>query len=159
MPSVRSAMRSLRAAPAFTAIVVVTIATGIGVSTALFSVVHGIAFPRVPYPAPERLAVLGATINRQIQVATELLTPEQLQLWHDRAPQSLTSTSAFGYQQAVIENRAGNTIRVQGAVVDGSFFRLLNVQPRAGRIIGPADQVEPVVVISDTFWRTHLDAE
>lgn len=71
-------MSTLRQAPVFSTIVVLTIALGVGVCTALFSVVHGIAFPSMPYRAPERLVIVGATTSRSIAVATEWLTPAQL---------------------------------------------------------------------------------
>jgi putative ABC transport system permease protein len=125
--ALRSAVRSLRAVPAFTATVILTIATGTGICTAVFSVLHGIARPDLPYRAPDRLMVLRATMNRQVRVGTEWLTPEQLQLWREAPSRWFAGVSAFSLRDAVVENVEGGTTRVQGAAVDGDFFRL----PRA----------------------------
>jgi hypothetical protein len=125
--------------PGFAVVVILTIAAGTGLCTAVFSVLHGIAYPSMPYHAPERLVVLGATMNRQVTVATEWATPEQVRLWREAPPRSFATTSAFASHFANIENAVGGTTRVDGAVVDGSFFPLLGVAPRLGRTFAPAD--------------------
>ena len=155
----RSATRSVRGAPGLSAIVVVTVATGIGLCTAVFAVLLGIAFPPMPYDAPARLVVLGATMNRQVRVATEWLTPEQLRLWRDAPPGAFAATSAFAYRSGSIQNAEGGTSRVEGAVVDGAFFRLLGVPPRIGRTIAAADADAQVIVLSEPFWRTHFGSD
>jgi hypothetical protein len=155
----RAAIRSVRGAPGLSATVVVTVAAGVGLCTAGFAVLHGIAFPSMPYDAPARLVVLGATMNRQARVATEWLTPEQLRLWREAPPRAFAATSTVAYHYGSIQNAEGGSSPVEGAVVDGAFFPLLGVPPRMGRTIAPADGDVQVIVLSELFWRTRFGAD
>ena len=64
MKELRFALRMLRKTPAFTAIAVITLALGIGINTAIFSVVHAVLLRSIPYPDPERLVLLQETIGK-----------------------------------------------------------------------------------------------
>ncbi len=80
---VRLAMRSLRRSPGFLAVALVTMAVGIGVSTALFSVVDGVLLRPLPYPHPERLVALYTT-NALRHTRTGVVSYPEFSQWRAR---------------------------------------------------------------------------
>jgi len=158
----RYAARMLRKTPAFTLTVVLTLAIGIGANTAIFSVVDSLLFRPLPYPEPERLAL----------VATTARSPrgEEERWWQDGRTWELMrdhvsagnvvpfSTLVTGVN-AVARRRA---MYVQQQRVGAGYFHMLGVLPRVGREFTPDEDVPagpPVAVLSHAFWTRALDAD
>jgi putative ABC transport system permease protein len=153
----RFAARRLRASPGFTAVSVVTLALGIGASTAIFSAVNPILFEPLPYPGAGRIAMIS-----DVGVS--------------RAPLDVT----FGtYREAAERSRAFETLavmrpwqptvtgaaqpeRIDGQRVSADYFRVLGVPPAIGRDFAASDDRlngPRVVIVSDAFWRRRFSAD
>jgi predicted permease len=150
LQDLRYGARTLRKSPGFAAVAILTLALGIGVNTALFSVVNGVLLNPLPYPRPHQL----------------------VELWWDRTPGQHSSVtypnfldwqkestvfSAVGayLQDNMIVTGAGEPERVDGVKISANFFDLLGVKPLLGRsFLAEEDQVGagPVALIGDALW-------
>src|SRR5277367_1464262 len=155
LQDVRFAIRSLRRSAGLTAFVVITLALGIGMTSATFSMVDGLIFRPYPVPHPGNLVTLaGTTHDRMIE---DFSYREYLDI-RDKT-KSYDGVIAYAEMQAVgFSAEPSATPRVKGGVmVSGNFFRVLDVEPRLGRgFREEEDQVpgrDAVVVLGADFWR------
>lgn len=158
----RIAARGLWRSPAFASAAVLTLALGIGAATSVFSVAYGILLSPLPVRDPSRIVVLWAH--------NPTLQPEHFPLWGEeykafrREAQSYSATAIAEYHGAVDRPLGvGDTvITVVTNSVSGSFFDVLGIRPRLGRLLRPDDDVfgaAPVAVISEGFWRRAFGAD
>lgn len=159
----RYALRVLGRSPGFTGTVVLTLALGIGVNSALFSVIHSVLLKPLPYPAPERL----------VQVQSTVTTPgkpvEVLPVWSYPRFEFLREHGRVFAQIAACADdsltltQGGEPERVGAELVSAEYFSLLGLQAQLGRVFeGQEDRTpgaQPVVVISDGFWRRHFGGQ
>lgn len=156
----RIGARRLRRTPVWTAVAVGTLALAIGASTALATVVADVLLRPLPFPEPDRLAVLWK--DNTLQGWPEDLTsyPEFLD-WRDRSD-SFTSLAAFQPVDLTAGGDAAEPERVPSALVTPGFFRTLGVQPLAGRGFLP-EEAEPgrndVVVLREGLWRRRYGGD
>jgi putative ABC transport system permease protein len=156
---VRYALRLVRRDPGLTTVVVLTLALGIGATTAMFTVVNGVLFEPLPYPAPERLmTVYGASTMHEHQRVS--LSAADFLDW--RARNHIFEPVA-AYANALL-NYTGpeGPEQIGGLSVTADFFAALGVAPALGRTFLPAEDrpgTELVAVVSDAFWRRHLHAD
>ena len=147
----RYAARLLTQSPAFTAIAALTLALGIGATTALFSVVNGVLLNPLAYPHSERLFVIYARIAGLDSAPIEY--PNFLD-WQ-RDSRSFASMAAYRNEDYnFIGNGEGE--RLSGYMISASFFDTLGVWPILGRTIRVDDDqigAAPVVVLSGGFWK------
>ncbi|HYN06348.1 MAG TPA: ABC transporter permease [Vicinamibacterales bacterium] len=145
----RYGARQMRRAPSFTAVAVLTLGLGMGVSAAIFSVVDTVLLRPLPYREPDRLvAVYEGDVGRSVLAWTEYLAfVEQTR--------TLESVSAIQPVSATVLNVALPE-QVSGALVSASTFPMLGIQPLAGRGF-LADEDRPgagqVALISESLWR------
>ncbi|HEY4100438.1 MAG TPA: ABC transporter permease [Gemmatimonadales bacterium] len=157
----RIAVRSLRRAPGFTVVALLTLALGIGANSAVFSVVNGVLLRPLPYPAAGQLVQLWTDQRaRTGRAQPEWLTPPDFVDWRE---QNKTFSSMASYQNwAPTITGAGDPEALNGLMVSGDFFRTLGVSAEVGRTLTAADDdpaAEPVVVLSDAFWRTRFGGD
>jgi putative ABC transport system permease protein len=139
--------------PGFTATVLVTLALGIGIATALFSVVYGLILAPYPYQRPGE--ILDATLRSR--------DAHQVMLFRVSQYLEIVKLPAVsGVLAECPENEllaaSGGSETVHGTLLSGDAFRFLGAQPLLGRTIQPADihpdgQAEPVVVLSYNSWQ------
>lgn len=159
---VRFAARGLRRNPGFTAAAVLTLALGIGATTAVFSVVYGIVFKPLPFPSADRFVrVVQLLPERPGRPATFRagLTPDQITEW--RATSRTLAEIGYASPRPAALTGAGTPVRLYGADVSVSLFRALGVPPLRGRIFVDDDAQpgnEHVVVLSHDTWRTRFGA-
>ena len=153
---IRYALRSLAKAPGFTAVTLFTLALGIGANSAIFSVVDGVLIRPLPYPEPDRLAVVRETYGGG-EVGS--VSGANFLDWKARTHQFQLLAAWRGV--AVTLLGAGEPEEMPAALVSADFFRTLGVEPILGRGLLPGeDQGQgAVVVIGETLWRTRFGAD
>lgn len=151
------AARVLRRSPGFAAAVVLTFALGIGCTTTIFSLVHGILLRPLPYRSPGELVALWER-NVSRNAARNVVSAASFEAWRDR------STAFDGMAAMVPAPRtiAGVPVeRISAAQVSPSFFRVLGVRPALGRGFAPDDEANGgahVAILSDGMWRARFGA-
>ncbi|MGH9522160.1 MAG: ABC transporter permease [Terriglobales bacterium] len=166
----RFGARMLAKAPAFTMVAVLTLALGIGVNTAIFSIVNALLLRTLPVQAPERLAVIG--------------DPSRVHSWSNGSPRSdifsvplykefdannqvftsLAATTNFNPRVTLDDSgRDQAAERAHARIVSGNYFETLGVRAAAGRTFTADDDKapgsDPYLVISYSYWirRFHRD--
>jgi putative ABC transport system permease protein len=152
---VRSALVAMRRAPGFAATAVVTLALGIGATTAVFSIVHGVLLRPLSYADPDRLVRLWEEHPGGVSPAgNRWLSRPTYAVWRER---TRTLDALGGY--AVYEYRVdfgSEGSRVFGAQVSPAVLGTLGAAPTLGRFLTDDDDREGaprVVVVSDGLWR------
>ena len=158
MNDLRHALRSLLKSPGFTAVALLTLTLGIGVNTAMFTVVNTLLFQPAPYPASEQLVRVHRT-NAQGDA-----WPHSLPDLRDLGTQGRTFASVTPYQWWTFSlAEPGQPAEVLNGVVAGAnLFTTLGVEPALGRAFTAEEQQagrDTVVVISDGFWRRKFGAD
>ena len=152
-------VRAVRARPAFAAAVVLTLALGIGATTALFGLFDALFLRPLPVPAPNQLVELGA-VGRRGPRAAILTYPGYRELvaagpasigWFATELQRLTTEAGGIVQRSHVEH------------VTASYFRVLGLTPAAGRFFAAGDDTPgaaaPMCVISHALWRTGFGGD
>jgi putative ABC transport system permease protein len=150
---VRHAMRRLRRSPGFTATALLTVALGVGATTAMFSAVHGVLLKPLPYPEPERLVMIRGASKAAPGRPGVISYPDYLD-WKRQA-RSFEALAALLPIDLALAAPAGPE-RLAGARVTASFFTVLRMRPALGRLFTEeADRPggERVVVVADALWR------
>ncbi len=155
---VRYALRVMRRNPGFAIAAALTFALGIGASTAMFSVVHGVLLRPLPYADPGRLVVLW---ERNVARGSDhnVVGVSTFEAWRERA-RSFDGMAGLVPLPATIAG-APTPERVMGAEVSPGYFRLLGVPPALGREFSAEEERSggaDVLVLSDGFWRSHFAA-
>ena len=153
---VRLALRSARRTGGFTLTALLTIALGVGATTAVFSIVRGVLMRPLPFPEAERIVrVYGAVNNWD----APLSTPNLRDL--ESRTTSLTAVGAYVWNEATVTGLA-EPLRVMTSAVYGNFFGALGVRPALGRPLTPDETrigAPKRAVVSHDFWRNHLRGE
>ncbi|MCP3102678.1 ABC transporter permease [Myxococcus sp. K15C18031901] len=144
---VRYALRTMRQSPVFTAAAVLVLALGIGVTTALFSVVDAVLLRPLPFPEPERLVVMASEGPGSRQARYSLPNYEDLA----RDVTQLRSLSAYA-SDAFNLTGEGDARQLWGAAVVGDFFGALGTPPLLGRAFSVDERHARVVVLSHALW-------
>ena len=150
----RFALRSLRKAPGFTAVAIVTLALGIGANSGVFSFLSAMLMRPLPLPEVRSLVFIG---EHSQQVPNMSVAYPNFLDWRERQ-QSFTHLGVFRGQSF---NYVGptETERVAGAQFTHEMFPALGVAPKLGRWFG-ADEDKPgaerTVLISEGFWQRHF---
>ena len=153
----RYSLRTLTRNPGFTCVALLTIALGIGVNSAMFSVVQGIILAPLPFPEPDRLVFLWQ--NRPGVPQLEASYPN-FEDW-ERTSRSFDSMSAIAFHNFDLTS-PGKAEHLTGIRVTSAFLATLGVKPAIGRDFGALDDVvnaPPVALISDRLWRERFGAD
>jgi putative ABC transport system permease protein len=156
----RYGFRMLLKTPGVTAVAITAIALGIGANTAIFGLIDAVLIRPLPYPNSERLMVAGIQQpgdNAQYHPFGDV----DFLAWHDRQT-SFEHVAAFDLDNNSTLTGHGLPERVRGALVTPDFFSTLGANPLLGRTFR-SDEDRPrsglTVVVSQSFWRTHLDSD
>ncbi len=151
---VRYALRGIRRNPGFAAVVIATLALGIGANTVMFSVVNAVTLRPLPYRDSHRLVLLYTDDVRR-GLHREATAYSTIADWKSRSH----AFSDIGFYStgrvAPMTNNPEVRGRTRRALVSGNLFELLGVSPVMGRAIAAQDESTraPVVVISYGFWQ------
>jgi putative ABC transport system permease protein len=155
---VRFALRVLRRMPGFSAAVILTVALGTGAATTIFAVVRGVVLRPLPFPDSERVVRLCET-NPSVGAWCGS-SPANVADWVRQVP--ALESAGVARSEPFIGVESGASYGVRGGIASPGFFRVLRVQPVQGRLFTEADLpagANQVVIVSDRFWRRHLNAD
>jgi len=148
----RYGLRMLRKSPAFSAVAILTIAVGIGATTAIFSVVDATLLHPLPFPQPDRIVTIEDDLPGMAAKDVGMSVPE----WHD-----LQRSGIFEYVSVIgggDVNLTGSSRpeRIRFLNIPPNYFALLGVKPQLGRSFDPEDQTAGFnleALISDGLWK------
>lgn len=151
LQDVRYALRGLTRNRGFAAASIATLAIGIGVNSAIFSVVYGVLFAPLPYANPDQLITIW-TSHPEARRQYNALSFENAR----DLKSTMTSVSSMAMLQAYIVPASlllnGENVPVMGARVTPALFQLVGAQPLLGRTLQPGDDAS-VIVISYAAWQ------
>jgi len=157
---VRYGLRQLRRNPGFTAVAVLTLALGIGANTLIFSVVNAAILHPLPFHDATRLVTLWATSPTVGYSGPGSLTDPDYKEW--RAQNHVFSEIAAFRGQPSNLTGVGEPVRLTGAAISPSLFRVLDVNPALGRAFAPEEETaghNRVALLSDRLWRSRFGAD
>lgn len=154
LQDIRYGIRSLRKTPAFTTIAVITLALGIGVNAAMFSIVNGVLLRPLSYPHADRLVMLYSSMPQFDQGSVSY--PNFLD-WQQRS-RSFEQMAAYRNENYNLTGLA-NPERVRGLMMSATAFPVLGINPVLGRSF-TADEDRrggtPVVLLTSNFWKRRF---
>jgi predicted permease len=166
MSNLRLALRTLFKAPFVTAVAILSLALGIGANSAIFSLFNQLLLRPLPVRAPEELVNLanpgpkpGSQSCGQAG-SCDVVFSNPMFRDLERAQTVFTGIAAHAGLGTNLSYQ-GRTLEASGALVSGSYFPVLGVQPALGRLFTPEDDKTPgghfVVVLSHAFWRSQFE--
>ena len=154
----RYAVRMFARTPGFTLVVLLTLALGIGATTAMFSLIDALMLRALPVGNPRELQLL--TLRERTSLGERGEDSFSVQIARALADQRDIFAGAAGFTGQSFEVGApGGATRVTGALVTGGFFDTLGLSPAAGRLLARDDDVAGaplVAVISDGYWNKQF---
>ena len=163
---VRHAFRQLARSPVFTGVVVMTLALGIGSTTAIFSVVEAILLRPLPYPESHRLVRF---IERRTEQANEIGYQQSLaSIWSRDLPvlraqsPTLSHVGLYSTVTATVTIDQNSSLRLEGTRLSPAVFEMLGARPALGRVFFPTEEApstEPVVVLSHSMWQRQFGGQ
>ncbi|MBA3892155.1 MAG: ABC transporter permease [Gemmatimonadales bacterium] len=159
LQDLRYSLRRLAKSPAFTAIVVLTLALGIGANTAIFSAVNAVLLRPLPYHDPHRLVTIEHLYPSLDGMEAPVSVPGFLD--YEKKGRSFESMAVQTGWQANLTG-VGEPVRMQGQRVTGRFFGTLEVPALLGRTLQPGEDApgrDRVAVISYEAWQRIFGAD
>jgi predicted permease len=165
LQDIRYALRTFRRTAGLTVVIVASLAIGIGANTAVFSVVNALLLEPLPYPDPDRLAVLWLR-SPGINIPQDWPSPGQF-IDVKNENRSFAELSISQGRTGTLIGRGGETPfaepqRVEALLTSSSLFHLLGAKTLYGRLLLPDEDAPgkaPVVVLSNAFWKRAFNAD
>jgi hypothetical protein len=162
---VRFALRAMRRNRAVAALAALTLAVGVGVSTAMFSVIDAVLLRPLPFDRPERLVLVNPTIEEwkhspslQSMWQRGRFSPPEMRGWL-AAQRSFEAAGGFTAGSARVPNGGGaGSERVGVAQATSGLWAALRVRPYLGRLPGERE-TDSVAVLTYAFWKSHLGGD
>jgi predicted permease len=153
------ALRQIRRHPAFSFLLIVTVAVAIGANVAIFSVLEGIILRPLPYPDADRILAVWETPDQQDRWYQPFTGPD----YFDVREESQT-LEEFGLIHLRYVNLAGQgePVRLRAGAMTASLFQILGMQPAQGRFITEEEELEGnhrVAVLSHGLWQDQFGGE
>jgi predicted permease len=155
----RYALRALRHSPGFTAVVVLTLALGIGANTAIFSVVRGVLLKPLPHRDGDRLIYLRHSTDRPGGANIGFSVPE-VRDFRQGVP-ALGGIAEYSSWSGILRGD-DDAVRVSVGLVTGNFFEVMGLSPVLGRLTLPRDDgpgVPPVMVLTHAYWKRRFGGD
>src|SRR5262245_11391844 len=153
----RFVVRQLLKSPGFTLLALLTLAIGIGLSTAIFSLINDLFLRGLPYAEPGRVVHLTASAKDRDLNEIPLSAPRFM---HYRDAQAIFSDFAADGFAAFTLTGLGDPVQVFGGRVTSNYFSLLGVRPIHGRNFRTEEEEQAdVAVITEKFWRARLNSD
>jgi putative ABC transport system permease protein len=154
----RFALRQLRKSTAFTIVAVLTLALGIGATTAIFSVIYGVLIR--PLAVPEAQQVVQFVLKYHGQVSQDAFTYNEFRFLQNnsRWAHSVAAFTHLGYNMT----SAGSTDRISALNVSSDYFQVLSSTPFLGRVFTAEEDRDAgarVVILGYSLWQQHFAAD
>ena len=156
----RYAIRMLGKDRGFTAVVVLTLALGIGATTAIFTVVNAVLLRPLPYPHPEQLVYVEENVGPAYGGIITVVGSDDFAVWENQS-RTLSHVAAYTSSAANLTG-GGEAERVVSGLASSSFYSLWGVQPMLGRVFLPEETRPggpPVVILSEPFWKRRYGGD
>ena len=158
----RYSLRTLRKAPLFTAVAVLSLALGIGANSAIFSLIDQLLLQRLPVKNPEQLVMLAGRGNHYggNNGRDKISYP----MYQDIRDKNQVFSGMFcTHRETVSATFAGRTELIAGEVVSGNFFPVLGIGAAIGRVFNASDDLvqggHPLAVLSYGYWMTRFGGD
>src|SRR5438045_5223559 len=157
MNDIRFAFRKLRQSPAFTSIAILTLALGIGLNTAIFSLVNDLFLSSLPFKEPSRIVhFYGGDKSRDL-VDLPLSAPR---FEHFRDGQTICENLAGENFFAFTLTGLGDAAQIFGGRLTSNYFDVLGVRPILGRNFLPEEQEgADVALVTENFWKKRMGGD
>jgi putative ABC transport system permease protein len=155
---IRYGIRALARQPGFAAVIVLTLALGIGANTAIFSVVYGILLRPLPYPHPDRITQISISYNGQLDYSG--FDAREFAFWkaHSEPFSYVAATTGVGFNLS----SGSEPLRVRALRVSQDYFRVMGVQPALGREFTPDEDSltgPNVAILSYGLWKSQFGSD
>ena len=157
---VRYALRGLVQRPGFSAVVITTLALGIGATTAIYTLLDAVVLRPLPYPNADRLVYIehpvpgvGTDMRWRMSVAGYF--------FFRKNSQALSNIAAYNRSEATLISADGAE-GMRAAVISDNFFAVMGIRPILGRDFSTADtrpNASPVAMLGYDYWRQRFDAD
>ena len=158
LKDIRYALRWMARSPGFSAVAILSLGLGVGVNTAMFSLVDSLLFRPLPVSSPDTLVDVFTTGGDGDEYATS-----SYQDFLDLKSQNTVFTDMIGYSPMMAPLSLGDRSRIAlGQVVTSNHFSMLGVQPFLGRLLVPSDDdpgAPRVVVLSHRMWQREFGSD
>ena len=157
LQDIRYTFRGIRRSPAFALSVILTFAAGVGLNTAIFSVLHAVVLKPLPYPAQDRLVWFGESTGKADGISVSWIN---FQHWHS-SNRSFEDMAAFRISESTLTGVPEPRV-VRGLLVTSPYFSMLGMRPLLGRLPGSMDDrtgADAVVVLSHAFWSRQFGGD
>jgi predicted permease len=163
---VRFALRSFAKSPGFTAVVVMTLALGIGANAAIFGLMDQVMFRLLPVRDPARLVILDAPgqFSGRTSMQSQTPIPLSLPMYEGLRDNNTVFSGMLAHWLTPVHFADGaHTENADADLVSGTYFNVLGLTPAAGRLLGPEDDRvpggHPVVVLGHSFFESRLGGD
>src|SRR5215207_8971555 len=162
------AVRQLRRSPVLAIAVILCFALGIGVNSAIFSIVNGVLIRPLPYRDADRIVFIKEGLPKMNPGMGNRISAAELMDYRALDGSVFQTSAIYESRTFTVRGSDGALERVQGAVVSGNFLRVLGRDPALGHIpptwaqnaANPTAALgAPEVIVSHSFWRTRLGAD
>ncbi|PTY06951.1 hypothetical protein DB347_10150 [Opitutaceae bacterium EW11] len=158
MIALRAVLRQFLKKPAFTLVAVLTLALGIGISVAVYSLLEQLLLHPVDFPETERLlCILHRRFDRPMGV--NYISIPRFRLY--RQEQTVFQGMAASVPEAMALTGTGDPVQVFGQRITSNYFDVLGVKPLKGRVFAAEEEApgQTIVILSESFWRKRLGSD
>ena len=155
----RYGVRALVRTPIFAIVSILTFAIGIGVTTAMFSLVNGVLLSPLPFRNADHLFIIHESIPELRDTYPVLgSNPRSLLAWQRECRVHCDGVAALGLGAAILTG-SGAPERLQGAQVSTNFFDVFGVPVQLGRTLHDGDETAGVVILTHSLWRRRFGGD
>src|SRR5204862_2374759 len=157
MTDLRFALRQLRKSPGFTFLAVITLTLGIGLNTAIFSLINDLFLRGLAFAEPERVVHLFSSAKDRDLVDIPMSAPRFM---HYRDGQTIFAGFAAENGTPYTLSGVGDAVQLNGGRVTSNYFDVLGVHPLRGRNFLPQEEeTADVALVTENFWQKRLGGD
>jgi predicted permease len=157
LDDIRFALRQLFKSPGFSLLAILTLAVGIGVNTAIFSLMHDLFFRGLPFKDPGKIVRLYGEAKERDLKQLPFSVPK---FWHYRDGQAVFTELAADWGNGFIMTGGSEPVQLLGGNVTANYFDVLGVHPITGRNFLPAEEEKAdVALVTASFLRKRLNSD